>query len=82
MKALKVYDLNITIYDPWADIAIAKREYRVDIVNELPKDKFDSVVLAVAHDEFKSLDMPPLVKDNHVIYDVKWILNSECDGKL
>ena len=82
VKALKVYDLNITIYDPWADIAIAKREYRVDIVNELPKDKFDSVVLAVAHDEFKSLDMPPLVKDNHVIYDVKWILNSECDGKL
>ena len=79
VKALKVYDLNITIYDPWADIAIAKREYRVDIVNELPKDKFDSVVLAVAHDEFKSLDMPPLVKDNHVIYDVKWILNSECD---
>ena len=83
VKALKEFNLNITIYDPWANAAVAKREYGVDIVNELPKGPFDTAILAVAHKEFKELDVNQLVKDRHVIYDVKGFLNRDIvDGRL
>ena len=83
VKALREFNLNITIYDPWANPAVAKREYGIDIVNELPKEKFDTAILAVAHKEFKELDVLQLVKEQHVIFDVKGFLNRELvDGRL
>lgn len=83
VKALKEYNLNLTIYDPWANPAIAKHEYDIDITNELPKEQFDAVILAVSHREFADLDVTKLVKDRHVIYDVKGFLNREIvDGRL
>ena len=83
VKALKEYDLHITIYDPWANAAVAKREYGVDIVNELPQGPFDTAILAVAHREFKELDVPQLVKAQHVIFDVKGFLDRTIvDGRL
>lgn len=83
VKALKEYNLNLNIYDPWANPAIAKREYDIDITNELPEEQFDAVILAVSHREFASLDVTKLVKEHHVIYDVKGFLNREIvDGRL
>jgi nucleotide sugar dehydrogenase len=81
-RALKEYDLNITVYDPWADSAIVKREYGIDIINHLSIEKFDTVILAVAHEKFEALNVTSLVRSLNVIYDVKWILNNNCDGKL
>ena len=82
VNALREYDLNITIYDPWANPAIARREYGVDITNQLPDSKYDSVILAVAHNEFKELDIESVVKSYNIVYDVKWMLNNNFDGKL
>lgn len=73
-RALQEYNLHITVYDPWADPAIVKREYGIDIVNELPADTFDAAILAVAHKRFESLDVLSLVKPLHVIFDVKGFL--------
>lgn len=82
-NALKQYNLDITVYDPWANPAIANREYGIDIVNELPTDKFDACVAAVAHKEFEGLDVPALLKSDHVIFDVKATLPKEIvDGRL
>ena len=82
-RALKEYNLNITVYDPWANPAVAKHEYGIDITNELPKGKYNAAIAAVAHKEFEGLDVASLLNDNHVIYDVKWTLNPEIvDGKL
>ena len=52
VKTLKEYNVNITIYDPLANPIEVKHEYNLDILNEMPKGKFDVVVLAVAHKEF------------------------------
>lgn len=83
VRALKEYDLDITIYDPWANTAIAHREYGVEVVNQLPTDKFDAAILAVAHDEFRTLDVRELVKDNSVVFDVKGGLRLDIvDGRL
>ncbi len=83
VRTLQDYDTNVTIYDPWANPAIVKREYGVDILNTLPQGKkFDTVVLAVAHDKFKGLDIDFLLQMNHVLYDVKGIMNCGVDGAL
>lgn len=83
VKVLREYNLNITIYDPWANPAVAMHEYGIQITNELPKDKFDAVILGVAHNEFKILDVSVFGKEKSVIYDVKWLLLSEVvDGRL
>lgn len=83
VKALKEYKLNITIYDPWANPAVAMHEYGIEITNELPDDKFDAVILSVAHNEFNTLKVQALCKEKSIIYDVKWILSAEhADGRL
>ena len=80
---LKEYTNNIVIYDPWANKAQVRHEYDVEITNTLPYDKFDSIILAVAHKEFINLDIKSLVKEGGVIYDVKGILSRDIvDGRL
>lgn len=82
-KALKEYNVDITVYDPWANPDIAKKEYGIDIVNELPKEKFDAAIAAVAHKKFAGLDVPGLLKEKHVIFDVKCTLDRKfVDGRL
>lgn len=82
-KALTEYNVNISVYDPWAATEIVKREYGIELTNELPIGKrFDAVILSVAHTEFKNLNIAPLVKPKSVVYDVKWLLRDKCDGKL
>ena len=82
-KALKEYDLDVTIYDPWANPAIALYEYGVKVVNEWPVGKFDTAILAVAHDEFKGTDVVGRLKERHVVFDVKGVLKRGLvDGRL
>ena len=82
--SLEEYTKNVAVYDPWANKENVKREYDIDIVSELPADeKFDAVILAVAHNQFKELDIKSLVVDNGVVYDVKGILDRTIiDGRL
>ncbi len=80
---LQEYTSNITVFDPWANAAHVKEEYGIDVTNTLPNDKFDTVILAVAHKEFLQLNIKDLVKENGVIYDVKGILpRNIIDGRL
>ena len=80
---LSEYTSNITVYDPWANGQIVKKEYGIDIVNELPQEKYDAVVLAVAHKAFESLDIKNLLNDVAVVYDVKGVLDrSIIDERL
>ena len=86
-STLHEYTNNITVYDPWADADHVKHEYGIEISSvelDKSKGKFDAVVLAVAHDEFKTLDIRSLLNgENGVVYDVKGILDrSVIDGRL
>ena len=77
------YTKNIEIYDPWASIKEVKHEYGLTITNNLPNHKFDTIILAVAHNEFLNLDLRSLLVENGVLYDVKNILPKEMvDGRL
>ena len=72
---LAEYTSNITVYDPWANPEHVKHEYGLDVVNNLPDKKFDAVILAVAHEAFKELDVRSLLGENGVVYDVKGVLD-------
>lgn len=84
VKALKEYNLNITIFDPWANPETVRREYGLEVVNELPTtEKFDAAIAAVAHNVFDNLDITACLKPTHVIFDVKASrLASEIDARL
>ena len=81
VSALADYGIKVTIYDPWANPAEVKHEYNLEIITELPSEKFDAVVLGVAHAEFLNLDLSLNLKENAVVYDVKGVLG-KTDGCL
>lgn len=82
-KVLKEYNVNIKVYDPWSNPVIAEHEYGIQITNELPSEKFDAAIMAVAHNEFKDLDVVSMLQEQHVIFDVKGFMNRELvDGRL
>lgn len=82
VSALNEYDVNVSIYDPWASPAEVKHEYGLVVENELTEKNFDAVILAVAHNEFKNIDIRSIIKPDGVIFDVKGILDIDVDGKL
>lgn len=84
-RSLEEYNVDLTVYDPWASREVVKKVYGIDIVNELPKERFDAAIVAVAHGQFRrhEVDMDALLNPVHVIYDVKGILPREIiDGRL
>jgi UDP-N-acetyl-D-galactosamine dehydrogenase len=83
VKALKTYRVNVTIYDPWANPVEVEYEYGVVLTKAKPEEKFETVVLAVAHKEFNMLNLSTFTNPDSVIYDVKGFWDGEIvDGRL
>ncbi|RFS23944.1 nucleotide sugar dehydrogenase [Chitinophaga silvatica] len=76
IKELENYDINVTVYDPWADTAEVTHEYGLCLEDKtnLQNKSYEGVILAVAHKEFLDMDIPNLCKEKSVVYDVKGIL--------
>ncbi|CAH0270776.1 nucleotide sugar dehydrogenase [Chryseobacterium sp. Bi04] len=81
IQGLEDYALQVTTYDPWASAAEVEHEYGLSIVNEIPQEKYDGIILTVAHEQFKGLNLKNYLKEDGVIFDVKGILE-ECDSRL
>lgn len=80
---LEQYNVQVTIFDPMANAEVARSEYGVEVVNQLPQGQYDAAILAVAHNQFLDLDIPSYLKPHHVIFDVKGILpRGIIDGRL
>ena len=80
---LSEYTQNITVYDPWADKEKAFTEYGITIENDLPGEKFDAIILAVAHRQFEKINLKTLLREEGVVYDVKGVLPRKMvDGRL
>ena len=80
------YGANIDAYDPWVDKNETEKEYGFRPIDKLENNKYDTIVLAVSHDEFVKMGadaIHKLGKDDHVLYDIKYILTTdEVDGRL
>jgi UDP-N-acetyl-D-galactosamine dehydrogenase len=83
VNELKTYDVNVTIFDPWANPEEVQHEYNVVSQKEIPMRKFDSVILAVSHKEFLNMELKSLLNEHAVFYDVKGcILEDFVDSRL
>jgi len=85
VNELKMFGCRTEVYDPWADREEVMHEYQITIKTrekELKK-KYDAIVLAVAHDQFKKMNLVQMKKINTVIYDVKGMLDKNMvDARL
>ena len=86
VNELKEYHTQIDVYDPWVDAAEAEHEYGISPISNLENGKYDAVILAVAHQQFKVMGadaIRALGKADHVLYDLKYVLSqAESDLRL
>jgi UDP-N-acetyl-D-glucosamine/UDP-N-acetyl-D-galactosamine dehydrogenase len=86
IEEFKGFNCNVDVYDPWVDKDEAVHEYGIKPIDQPVEGKYDTIILAVAHDEFKELSLEQIKafgKDNHVLYDIKYLLKAnEVDGRL
>lgn len=86
VNELKEYHIDADVYDPWIDAQEAKHEYGIQPISTLENGKYDAVILAVAHDQFKAMGadaIRALGKSEHVLYDLKYVLSqAESDLRL
>lgn len=86
VKGLKEYDIVPDIYDPWCTNEEAELEYGLSLTKVPEQGRYDAIILAVAHEQFKVMgvnEIRRLGNDNHVLYDLKYILpKDEVDIRL
>ena len=86
IEKLKEFKCNIEVFDPWVNKEQANQQYVLDLIEEPSKKKYDSILLAVKHNEFKKMSLKQIkeyTKPNHVIYDVMHLFDASLvDGRL
>jgi len=86
VEEFKGFNCNVDVYDPWVNQDEAAHEFNIKLIDKPVEGKYDAILLAVAHDEFKELSVEKIRaygKDNHVLYDIKYLLKAnESDGRL
>ena len=86
IRELRDYNAQVDVYDPWIDRKEAQHEYGVKPLAALGKTRYDAVIMAVGHKQFKDMGVKAvrkLLKPAGVLYDIKHIFRrDEVDGRL
>jgi UDP-N-acetyl-D-galactosamine dehydrogenase len=84
IRRLESFNIDVCIHDPWANADRVKHEYGVICQNgEAKNQKYDAIMLAVAHTSFLNIDLKPMLKENTVVYDLKAVLpDNMVDARL
>ncbi len=85
IKELNNYNLEVTVYDPWANKDEVKEEFGVSLISEEENlhSQYDAIILAVAHNKFKDFDIEKYSSKTSVVFDVKAFLDKNLiDGRL
>src|SRR5579871_580709 len=86
IRELQKFGAKVDVHDPWVNQSEAHHEYGIRPLTKLKPRHYDAVVLAVAHNEFRSLGVDAirrLAKSRHVIYDIKHLFpRGTVDGRL
>ena len=78
ISELQEYNCKVSVYDPWVDKFSAKKEYDITLIDKLETNKYDGIVIAVAHKQFKKLGIKKIKscgKAKHVVYDLKYLFS-------
>ena len=80
INELQEFNIKVEVFDPWIDIASAKKEYKVNFISKLKKSSYDGIILTTPHDDFNKLsnkDILTFAKNkNFVFFDVKSVRDS------
>lgn len=80
------YEAQVDVYDPWVDRQEAQEEYGIELIDKPENGRYDAVVLAVSHQQFKDMGadrIRALGRPNSVLFDIKYILpEDQVDGRL
>ena len=83
---LNSYNAKVDIHDPWVDKVEAKNEYGIDVIDGFEMEKYDAIILAVAHKQFSEMAIEQIrkyAKKEHVLYDIKYLFPmGSVDGRL
>ena len=86
IKELQNYGATVDVWDPWVNAREAHEEYGIRPIKKPAKGRYDAMVLAVGHREFRELGVSAVrrfAKRNHVLYDIKYVFGrDETDGRL
>lgn len=86
VSAFQTYNANVDLYDPWADVEEVRHEYGLELTKQPKRDHYDAIILAVGHQQFRDMGaagIRALGRGNHVLFDVKYILDKEeVDDRL
>lgn len=86
IKEFGSYSAAVDVYDPWVDVAEARREYGIELVQTLSQGRYDALILAVAHDQFRGMGIEKiraLCKPGGVLFDVKYLFPAgQVDARL
>ena len=77
---LSTYNIEVDVYDPWVNATEAQHEYGITPISNLEDNKYDAVILAVSHSQFKEMGIETirkLAKSQNVIYDLKYLFKKE-----
>jgi len=80
VSELAEYNIQVDVYDPWIDVEEAQHEYGITPTTEPAINAYDGIVLAVAHNEFRTLGAEKIRqygKAKHILYDLKYLLSAE-----
>jgi UDP-N-acetyl-D-galactosamine dehydrogenase len=86
IKKFESFNCKVDVHDPWVNKNQANQEYNIQLIDKPTIGNYDAIVIAVGHDEFKTLtedQIRAFGKVNHVLYDIKYLLKAnESDGRL
>lgn len=86
IRELKKYGAKVDVFDPWVDAGEAQHEYGIKLIRSPAKGRYDAIVLAVAHKEFREMGIDTIrgfAKRPGVLYDIKYVFDaSQVDGRL
>ena len=80
INELESFNMNVDVYDHWADASEVHNEYGIKLIEDLVDDSYDAIVIAVDHSDYKSWGedkIKRLCKENHVLYDLKYSLSKD-----
>ena len=76
LNTLNTYHMKVDVYDPWIEPSSAKEEYDISLLENPEENKYDAIIIAVAHDEFREMGIENIrkfTKNSNVIFDIKYL---------
>jgi len=77
IRYLTDHEITVEVYDPYASIKEVKKELKVELVKSVKDKIYEGIILAVAHDKFRDLDIKEIKNKNSVVFDIKAFLSQK-----